>query len=445
MSRRLIFTGGVQADVTNRYTPGSGVGSRSTAVRRALLSRAANTCCTYNSKTNCHTLPGGGGGGGSTDSIDVGFWIEALQSAYSYKLLDNIKAIFNARNSKDGTKPGVNPKILVLRLNSGARPATPPDLTDLESKIATHNGNFYGADDKDGSFANWAKSNIGLLDSVEEIYILPYQDPNNGFAESDALHNVDQATFAGVKAGDANYLNDLWEAANFINNSWKDRLPLEIKNKVKGIVFEIENRSLESSETDPDLAREEKLMTLNISLNGASNIDTGGKAPPPLANWGLTSDRISKGGWQGTGNDALTGMQWAITGSSDAGDATKSYLMPKTIAPTLEDDPVYYWKGYDRYFPQIYNVGNLIVPGSQSKTNQNFWNKTNKDWQKDSSYSRMFSLEAPNTKEDKWGKAPFSSNPSLAGVIQYISQQGGLGRSMLFMPFDFDYTAPLIG
>ena len=57
MSRRLIFTGGVQADVTNRYTPGSGVGSRSTAVRRALLSRAANTCCTYNSKTNCHTLP----------------------------------------------------------------------------------------------------------------------------------------------------------------------------------------------------------------------------------------------------------------------------------------------------------------------------------------------------------------------------------------------------
>ena len=57
MSRRLIFTGGVQADVTNRYTPGSGVGSRSTAVRRALLSRAANTCCTHNSNTNCHTLP----------------------------------------------------------------------------------------------------------------------------------------------------------------------------------------------------------------------------------------------------------------------------------------------------------------------------------------------------------------------------------------------------
>ena len=47
MSRRLIFTGGVQADVTNRYTPGSGVGSRSTAVRRALLSRAANICCAH--------------------------------------------------------------------------------------------------------------------------------------------------------------------------------------------------------------------------------------------------------------------------------------------------------------------------------------------------------------------------------------------------------------
>ena len=439
MSRRLIFTGGVQADVTNRYTPGSGVGSRSTAVRRALLSRAANTCCTYNSKTNCHTLPGGGGGG-STDSIDVGFWIEALASSNSYKLLDNIKAIFNARNSKDGTKPGVNPKILVLRLNSGTRPKSAPKKPeDLESEIATHNGNFYGADDKDGSFANWAKSNIGLLDSVEEIYILPYQDLNSGFAESNPL--VDTGKFAGVEAGDAHYLNDIWEAANFINNIWKDRLPLEIKNKVKGIVFEIENSSLTGS-------LEEKLIKLNISLNGPLNIDTGGKAPPPLGNWGLTNDRITNsGGWQGTGNDALTGMQWAITGSLDAGDATKSYPMPEKISSLLKNDPVYYWRGYDRYFPQIYNVGNLIVPGSQSQTNQNFWNKTNKDWQKGSSYSRMFSLEGgPNGDQanSKWGKAPFSSDPSLAGVIQYISQQGGLGRSMLFMPYDFDYSAPLI-
>ena len=47
MSRRLIFTGGVQADVTNRYTPGSGVGARSRAVRRSLVRRAAgnSTCC----------------------------------------------------------------------------------------------------------------------------------------------------------------------------------------------------------------------------------------------------------------------------------------------------------------------------------------------------------------------------------------------------------------
>jgi len=439
MSRRLIFTGGVQADVTNRYTPGSGVGSRSTAVRRALLSRAANTCCTYNSKTNCHTLPGGGGGGGSTDSIDVGFWIEALASANSYKLLDNIKAIFKARNSKDGTKPGVNPKILVLRLNSGARPTAKPKLNDLDSISATHNGNFYGADDKDGSFANWAKSNIGLLDSVEEIYILPYQDANSGFAESNITPD---AGTLGSKPGDLQYLNDLWEAANFINNKWKGRLPLEIKNKVKGIVFEVENSSLVGT------TREEKLMKLNISLNGTFNINIGTKAPVPLANWGLTSDRISEGGWQGTGTDALTGMQWAITGSSDAGDATKSYPMPDKIAPTLKNDDVYYWREYYRYFPQIYNVGNLIVPGSQSKTNQNFWNKTNKDWQKGSSYSRMFSLEGgPNGDQanSKWGKAPFSSDPSLAGVIQYISQQGGLGRSMLFMPYDFDYSAPLIG
>ena len=46
MSRRLFFTGGVPADVDNRFTPGSGVGGRSRAVRRALVRRVANsTCC----------------------------------------------------------------------------------------------------------------------------------------------------------------------------------------------------------------------------------------------------------------------------------------------------------------------------------------------------------------------------------------------------------------
>ena len=143
MSRRLFFTGGVPADVDNRFTPGSGVGGRSRAVRRALVRRAANsTCCQPGGgASGGHGAPGGGYEPGI--NIDVGFWIES-DTKYP---LSKIQAIFAA--------PGLNIKILVLRMNSYARPSSSPDNDTVTTLLNTNNGDFYRDSGISGSFANW--------------------------------------------------------------------------------------------------------------------------------------------------------------------------------------------------------------------------------------------------------------------------------------------------
>ena len=437
MSRRLIFTGGVQADVTNRYTPGSGVGARSRAVRRSLVRRAANNnCCGHENVTSGG---GSGGGGGGIQpvifkDVDVGFWIES-----SGKPLDKIQAIFGALNGNDGTYPGPNIKILVLRMNGYSRPSNDP--VDVASLLTTNNGSFYGDINTNDSFANWANANSGLLSGVEEIWVLPYQDINTGFDIKTMTHDsTEPGNYTNMSE---QYMNDLWVAAEFINNTWKPSLPSETASKVKGVVFELENTSFEKYHT----AVESSAAYDNFNLYSVLNVAMFGELqwnikafpddiPPTTHNLYLTGSRT----WSDAGITPNNGA--AITG----GPATGNPLASNKYQSDLETE-VYYWRGYSRFFPQIYNIGNLIAPGSQSQTNQNFWNKTNKDWQKGSSYSRMFSLEGGTNGDptnSKWGKGAFLSDPSLAGVIQYISQQGGLGTSMLFMPANFDYSAPLI-
>tara|TARA_B100000902_G_scaffold328104_1_gene324009 strand:- start:860 stop:2164 length:1305 start_codon:yes stop_codon:yes gene_type:complete len=434
MSRRLIFTGGVPADVDNRFTPGSGVGGRSRAVRRALVRRAANsTCCQPGGgASGGHGAPGGGVQPVILKDVDVGFWIES-----SGKPLDKIQAIFGALNGNDGTYPGPNIKILVLRMNSYSRPATPPNATAVATLLRQNNDTFYDDINASGSFANWANANSGLLSGVEEIWVVPYQDIDSGFDKQTIT--LDPTVIGGYTNMPQQYMNDLWVAANFINNTWKPSLPSEIANKVKGVVFELENTSLEKYHTavHEDATLNFNLYSiLNVAMFGAASLKAG-SMPPSAQNIYLTGSRT----WSGAG--ITPNNRAAITGGPATGNplASDEY---SAAAATWKTE-VYYWRGYSKYFPQIYNVGNLIVPGNQDMTNVKFWKIAREGWQKDSSYSRMFSLEAPNTKEDKWGKGAFLSNPSLAGVIQYIRQQGGLGTSVLFMPADFDYSAPLIG
>ena len=225
------------------------------------------------------------------------------------------------------------------------------------------------------------------------------------------------------------YMNDLWVAANFINNKWKSLLPSEIANKVKGIVFELENTTMHSIPN--------KQARLNVNLFGDKANDTPNSALNNAKNLTLLPSTRK---WSNAG--ISFGQGAAITGDPSVGDPGAGDFYPPIVTTTRS---IRYWKGYSRYFPQIYNVGNLIVRGNQAETNQNFWNETSKDWQRDSKYSRMFSLEAQVASLEKWGKGAFSAVPSLASVIQYIRQQGGLGTSVLFMPANFDYSAPLIG
>ena len=419
MSRRLFFTGGVPADVDNRFTPGSGVGGRSRAVRRALVRRAANsTCCQPGGgASGGHGAPGGGFEPGT--NIDVGFWIES-DTTYP---LSKLQAIFGAQNGADGTAPGLNIKILVLRMNSYARPSSSPDNDTVTTLLNTNNGNFYRDSGISGSFANWVASNPGILDSVTEIWVLPYQDTNSGF-DKNYLTSSPPSNSENIQQ----YMNDLWVAANFINNKWKSLLPSEIANKVKGIVFELENTTMHSIPN--------KQARLNVNLFGDKANDTPNSALNLAKNLTLLPSTRE---WSNAGISFDQGA--AITGDPSVGNPGAGDFYPPIVTTTRS---IRYWKGYARYFPQIYNVGSLMVRGSQLRTNQNFWNTTNQAWQKYPNYSRMFSLERYDAIKEKWDKGAFSSIPSLAGVIQYIRQQGGLGTSVLYLPPNFDYSAPLI-
>ncbi len=433
MSRRLIFSGRVPADVNNRFTPGSGVGGSSRAVRRALVRRAANsTCCQPGGgDSGGHGAPGGGHEIGN--NLDVGFWIESSNSA-----LGKLQAIFGAQKGADGTTPGLNIKILVIRMNGYDRfNETPPSNTQVNIKLKTANGNFYEDSSVSDSFANWVTSNPEILNSVEQIWILPYQDKNTGFAES-KYPSTPPTPYAPA----TQYMNDLWVAANF-TKYWKTLLPSGIASKVNGIVFELEHTTI--VKPDSGYSFTQAAGYLNVSLNGKANTSKGQRNDPDptlIKNYELKNSRQ----W------SATGLEWAITGGPSTGNPgawEKIHGGPSGFCddqtPNFCPTIVYHQRSYSRYFPQIYNVGNLIVPVSQSLTNQKFWNETSEAWQKDSSYSRMFSLEAQDAALEKWGKGAFLAIPSLANVIQYIRQQGGLGTSILYMPPDFDYSAPLIG
>ena len=273
-----------------------------------------------------------------------------------------------AQKGADGTTPGLNIKILVIRMNGYARfDETPPSNTEVNTKLKIANGNFYEDSSVSDSFANWVTSNPEILNSVEQIWILPYQDVNTGFAESKS----------GGAAYDPliQYMNDLWVAANF-TKYWKTLLPSGIASKVNGIVFELENAYVGYSFT-------QAAGYLNVSLNGKANTSKGQRNTPDptlIKNYELKHSRQ----W------SATGLEWAITGGPSTGNPGATAEINGGPAGFCVSNPqfcptiVYHQRSYSRYFPQIYNVGNLIVPVSQSLTNQKFWNETSEAWQKTS-------------------------------------------------------------
>ena len=242
-----------------------------------------------------HGAPGGGIQPVIFKDVDVGFWIES-----SGKPLDKIQAIFGALNGNDGTYPGPNIKILVLRMNSYSRPTFEPTPAQVAPLVNNSNEDFYGDVNTNGSFANWANANSGLLSGVEEIWVVPYQDIDSGFDKS--IITPDKTVVGGYDNMLEQYMNDLWVAAEFINNTWKSLLPSEIANKVKGVVFELENTSLEKYH-QACLAHPHNTSIsfnlyalLNAAMFGNASLKAG-SLPPATQNLSLTSGRT----WSGAG------------------------------------------------------------------------------------------------------------------------------------------------
>ena len=387
MSRRLIFTGGVQADVTNRYTPGSGVGARSRAVRRSLVRRAANNnCCGHENVTSCG---GGGGGGGSgsgsgggggsggrggSTSVDVGLWVE----------FDN-KDLYTILKDKIIGATDANPKIkidrLVLRLQAGDRSQAGAgediNTSEYADFIGINNGNFYDPSGGDGSFIKLIQL-VNLPSSINEIWILPYQANDSGFAPLNGKTSTEL------------YWQDLSKAAQFINH-WKtfvSQTNATIGNKIRGIVFETEGTTIEYA--------------------GTTTAITGMSSGYPVTHFNSLSSQLTWAPPVPVGG----GLLWAVTGP-----------------PSISNPPAFY-SPFTHFFPQYYNIGDPpageIDVNSQTQTNSNFTTSTLvQDYTLDSYYTRMFSVEPFDSANGKWGNDKWgsNSNPSLSKMIEHITTQ----------------------
>ena len=297
----------------------------------------------------------------------------------------NNKDLYTILKDKIINATPANPKIkinrLVLRLQSGQRDqagaaATTPDYASF---IAGNNGNFYNPSGGDGSFIDLMGS---LPDSINEIWILPYQDPNSGF--DNGL----------ITDGNEQYFQDLYKAAQFIQH-WKTvvgNTNSTIGNKIKGIVFETEGTTMQNAGQVASFA------ALNTRLKSSGAI-------------GQDFTEIASEG----------GLSWGLTG-------------PPSISNTPDD-----YNAFARFFPQYYNidsgVAGQIAVNSQAQTNSNFTTPFGQDYTLDSDYTRMFSVEPFDPTKGKWGNNKWgsNSNPSLSKMIEYITtQQNPQGGYMLY-------------
>ena len=320
----------------------------------------------------------GGGGGGST-SVELGLWVE-----FNKKNLGAIlkNQIINAK----AADPKIKINRLVLRLQAGPRSRAGAGETSVSYRkfIAINNGNFYNWSSQSvlsGSFIELMKS---LPDSINEIWILPYQAADSGF---DSNPN-------GV-TGSNLYFKDLYKAAQFIT-AWKRAVSIQdsnIADKIKGIVCETEG----------------------TTMRNAAKIDSFKKLNTRLGFPGFT--KLS--------------LHWGLTGPPSIGNNSTDYSN--------------FTRFFPQYYNIDFGSQGVIA-NNQDETNKNFTTSTlTQSYTLESNYTRMFSVEDFNAPQGKWGNDRWGPNARslLSKMIKYItSKYTPPGGYMLYCDADFWASAP---